>query len=108
LCEEIITRFHDALAAETAKQDFIQRFQKNAIPDVMPEVTIALGDGLLIGNLTKEAQLCSSSSEGSRMVKQGAVKINGEKVEDPKMLVLEAESFVLQVGKRKFARIIPY
>ena len=108
LCEEIITRFHDALAAETAKQDFIQRFQKNAIPDVMPEVTLALGDGLLIGNLTKEAQLCSSSSEGSRMVKQGAVKINGEKVEDPKMLVLEAESFVLQVGKRKFARIIPY
>ncbi|MFT6408693.1 MAG: tyrosyl-tRNA synthetase [Arenicella sp.] len=107
LCEEIITRFHDAAAAESAKQDFIQRFQKNAIPDDMPEVAIALGDGMLIGNLTKEAQLCSSSSEGGRMVKQGAVKINGEKLEDPRMLVLEAEPFVLQVGKRKFARIIP-
>jgi tyrosyl-tRNA synthetase len=107
LCEEIITRFHHAAAAESAKQDFIQRFQKNAIPDDMPEVSIALGDGMLIGNLTKQAQLCASSSEGGRMVKQGAVKINGEKLEDPRMLVLEAEPFVLQVGKRKFARIIP-
>ncbi len=107
LCEEIITRFHDAAAAIGAKQDFIQRFQKNAIPDDMPEIVIALGDGMLIGNLTKEAQLCSSSSEGGRMVKQGAVKINGEKLEDPRMLVLESEPFVLQVGKRKFARIIP-
>jgi len=107
LCEEIITRFHDANAAESAKQDFIQRFQKNAIPDDMPEVTIALGDGMLIGNLTKEAQLCSSSSEGGRMVKQGAVKINGEKLEDPRMVISEDSPFVLQVGKRKFARIIP-
>jgi tyrosyl-tRNA synthetase len=107
LCEEIITRFHHAASAESAKQDFIQRFQKNAIPDDMPEVSIALGDGMLIGNLTKQAQLCASSSEGGRMVKQGAVKINGEKLEDPRMLVLEAEPFVLQVGKRKFARIIP-
>ena len=107
LCEEIITRFHDAAAAIGAKQDFIQRFQKNAIPDDMPEIVIALGDGMLIGNLTKEAQLCSSSSEGGRMVKQGAVKINGEKLEDPRMLVLESDPFVLQVGKRKFARIIP-
>ena len=107
LCEEIITRFHDAAAAETAKQDFIQRFQKNAIPDEMPEVSITLGDGMLIGNLTKEAQLCGSSSEGGRMVKQGAVKINGEKLDDPRALISESEPFVLQVGKRKFARIIP-
>ena len=107
LCEEIITRFHNAAAADSAKQDFIQRFQKNAIPDDMPEIAIALGEGMLIGNLTKEAQLCSSSSEGGRMVKQGAVKINGDKLEDPRMLIVESEPFVLQVGKRKFARIIP-
>jgi len=107
LCEEIITRFHDAASADAAKQDFIQRFQKNAIPDDMTEITIALGDGMLIGNLCKEAQLCSSSSEGGRMVKQGAVRINGEKLEDPRMVVIETEPFVLQVGKRKFARIIP-
>lgn len=107
LCEEIITRFHSASAAEGAKQDFIQRFQKNAIPDDIPEVSIALGEGMLIGVLTKEAQLCSSSSEGQRMVKQGAVKINGEKLEDPRTLVTEESPFVLQVGKRKFAKIVP-
>ena len=107
LCEEIISRFHSTADAENAKLDFIQRFQKNAIPDDMPEVQVALGDGLPIGSLTKEAQLCASSSEGMRMVKQGAVKINGEKVSDPKAIVSESESFVLQVGKRKFARIVP-
>jgi len=107
LCEEIITRFHDAAAAESAKQDFIQRFQKNAIPDDMPELAMTLDGGMAIGLLCKEAQLCASSSEGMRMVKQGAVKINGEKVSDPKLLVNETTAFVLQVGKRKFARILP-
>lgn len=107
LCQEIITRFHDAASAEGAKRDFIQRFQKNAIPDDISEVRITLGDGMLIGNLTKEAQLCASASEGARMVKQGAVKINGEKLEDPRALITESDPFVLQVGKRKFTRVIP-
>jgi tyrosyl-tRNA synthetase len=107
LCEEIITRFHSKSEADSAKQDFVQRFQKNAIPDDMPEVSILIDEGMLIGNLTKEAQLCASSSEGARMVKQGAVKINGEKIVDPRMMVCETRPFVLQVGKRKFARIIP-
>ncbi len=107
LCEEIITRFHNATAAQNAKQDFIQRFQKNAIPDEMSEINVVQGGGIQIGVLTKEAQLCASSSEGMRMVKQGAVKINGEKVTDPKALINESEPFVLQVGKRKFVRVIP-
>lgn len=107
LCEEIITRFHDAAAAESAKQDFIQRFQKNAIPDDMPEVQIALGEGMLIGGVIKEAQLCPSTSEAMRMVKQGAVKIDGERVDDPKLLINTTAPFVLQVGKRKFARVLP-
>ncbi len=107
LCEEIITRFHSASAAEGAKRDFIQRFQKNTIPDDIPEMSLALGEGMLIGVLLKEAQLCSSSSEGQRMVKQGAVKINGEKLEDPRMVITETSPFVVQVGKRKFAKIIP-
>lgn len=106
LCEEIITRFHSQADAEKAKADFIQRFQKNAIPDDMPEVAIDLGDGMPIGTLIKEAQLCASTSEAMRMVKQGAVKINGEKVTDPRQLITESSDFVLQVGKRKFARII--
>lgn len=106
LCEEIITRFHSKEDAEKAKQDFIQRFQKNAIPDDMPEINIDLGEGAQIGALIKEAQLCPSTSEAMRMVKQGAVKINGEKISDPKMMVQEKDDFVLQVGKRKFAKIV--
>ena len=107
LCDEIITRFHTAADAQSAKQDFIQRFQKNAIPDDMPDIKVPLGDGMLIGNLIKEAGLCASTSEAMRMVKQGAVKIDGEKVTDPKQLITETKPFVLQVGKRKFARIDP-
>ena len=107
LCEEIISRFHSGSAAEIAKQDFIQRFQKNAIPDEMPEMIIDLDEGLAIANLIKQAQLCPSTSEAMRMVKQGAVKINGERIEDPKQFINENDSFVLQVGKRKFARIKP-
>ena len=107
LCEEIITRFHDAAAAASAKQDFIQRFQKNAIPDDMPQVHVRLGEGLPVANLIKEAQLCVSTSEAMRMVKQGAVKIDGEKISDPRQVIHETSGFVLQVGKRKFARVNP-
>ncbi|NND83395.1 MAG: tyrosine--tRNA ligase [Gammaproteobacteria bacterium] len=107
LCDEIVTRFHDAAAAEAAKADFIQRFQKNAIPDDLSEVAITLGEGMAIANLIKEAQLCPSTSEAMRMVKQGAVKINAEKVSDPKQIIAETDPFVLQVGKRKFVRVVP-
>jgi len=106
LAKEIIARFHDDAAAEGAHQDFIQRFQKNAIPDEMPEFTITLGDeGLAIGNLLKEAKLVGSTSDAMRMIKQGAVKINGDKVEDTRLVLTEVGENVYQVGKRKFARI---
>ena len=106
LAKEIIARFHDEAAAEGAHQDFIQRFQKNAIPDDMPEVEIALpADGVAIGNLLKEAKLVGSTSDAMRMIKQGAVKINGDKVEDTRLVLVEKGENVYQVGKRKFARI---
>ena len=106
LAKELITRFHDEAAAAAAHQDFIQRFAKNAIPDDMPELTLALGsDGVAIGNLLKSANLVGSTSEAMRMIKQGAVKINGEKVEDTRLLLTESGTAVYQVGKRKFARI---
>ena len=106
LAKEIIARFHDEAAAEGAHQDFIQRFQKNAIPDDMPEIEIALGDeGIAIGNLLKEAKLVGSTSDAMRMIKQGAVKINGDKVEDTRLVIAEKGENVYQVGKRKFARI---
>lgn len=106
LAKEIIARFHDEAAAEGAHQDFVQRFQKNAIPDDMPEVEIALPtDGIAIGNLLKEAKLVGSTSDAMRMIKQGAVKINGDKVEDTRLVLVEKGENVYQVGKRKFARI---
>ena len=106
LAKEIIARFYDDAAAEGAHQDFIQRFQKNAIPDDMPELEIALSDeGIAIGNLLKEAKLVGSTSDAMRMIKQGAVKINGDKVEDTRLVITEKGENVYQVGKRKFARI---
>ena len=105
LAKEIIARYHDETAAEAAHNDFTQRFSKNAIPDEMPELTIAAGaDGMAVGNLLKEAGLVETTSEALRMIKQNAVKRDGEVVSDGKLLVL-AGTAVWQVGKRKFARI---
>lgn len=106
LAKEIIARFHSAQDAEAAHHDFTQRFQKNAIPDEMPELDLDLPvEGLAIANLLKAADLVSSTSDAMRMIKQGAVKIDGEKVADSKLLLSAPGSAVYQVGKRKFARI---
>ncbi|MDO6712472.1 tyrosine--tRNA ligase [Aliiglaciecola sp. 2_MG-2023] len=106
LAKEIIARFHSEQAAEGAHQDFIQRFQKNAIPDDIPEIEVVPeGEGMPIANLLKEANLVGSTSEAMRMIKQGAVKIDGEKVEDTRLLIANSSEAVYQVGKRKFAKI---
>lgn len=105
LAKEIIARFHSEQDAEAALQDFIQRFQKNAIPDDMPELAVALGEGIPISNLLKDAGLVASTSQARQMIKQGAVKINGEKVSDEKLMLTDAGEAVYQVGKRKFCRI---
>ena len=102
LAKEIIARFHDDAAADAAEQEFINRFQKGAMPDKMPEFTFEGEIGL--ANLLKEAGLVASTSEANRMVQQGGVKIDGEKVEDAK-LVISASTAVYQVGKRKFAKV---
>ena len=102
LAKEIIARFHDDAAADAAEQEFINRFQKGAMPDDMPKFTFEGEIGL--ANLLKEAGLVASTSEANRMVQQGGVKIDGEKVEDAK-LVITASTAVYQVGKRKFAKV---
>ncbi len=102
LAKELIERFHDKAAADAAEQTFIERFQKGAMPDEMPEFTFE-GE-MPIANLLKEADLVSSTSEALRMIKQGGVKIDGEKVEDSK-LIISASTAVYQVGKRKFAKV---
>ncbi|ALZ77188.1 tyrosine--tRNA ligase [Rheinheimera sp. F8] len=107
LAKEIIARFHSDADAEAAHQDFIQRFSKNALPDEIPELTLTLeGDNLPIAQLLKEAGLVESTSEALRMIKQGAVKLNGDsKVEDSKLVFEKGSSTIFQVGKRKFAKV---
>ena len=106
LAEELITRFHDAKRAKKARQDFIDRFAKGVIPDEMPEASIVL-DGTTIGVATMlmRAGLTSSTSESFRMIKQGAVKLDGEKVDDKGLNLDKGRVVVAQVGKRKFTRI---
>lgn len=106
LGQELVARFYDQHAASKAQQDFINRFQQNQIPDDMPEIHLPnQTDPWLIGSVLKQAQLVSSTSEAIRMIKQGAVKIDGEKVADIKLELGSGESLILQVGKRKFAKV---
>ena len=102
LAQEIVERFHNRAAAEEAVLDFDRR-ARGGIPDVVPEISLS-GAPLGIGQLLKLANLCASSSEALRMVEQGGVRIDGETISD-KGLKVEAGTFVLQVGKRKFARV---
>jgi tyrosyl-tRNA synthetase len=102
LAKEIVTRFHSAAAADAAEQDFINR-AKGGVPDDIAELTIA-GAPLAIGSLLKQAGLVPSTSEAMRMIEQGGVRIDGAVVSD-KALKVAAGSFVVQVGKRKFARV---
>jgi tyrosyl-tRNA synthetase len=100
--QEIVERFHSRQAAEDALADFNNR-ARGGIPDDIPEVSLS-GAPLGIGQLLKQANLCPSTSEALRMVEQGGVRIDGTAVSD-KGLKVEAGTFVLQVGKRKFARV---
>lgn len=106
LAEEIIERFHDMAAAKKARENFIARFQKGAMPDEMPEKMIASSsEGLPIANVLRDGGLVGSTSEAMRMIKQGAVRIDGNKVTDKSLVCLPGTTHVYQVGKRRFARI---
>jgi len=105
LGQEIVARFHGAAAGQAAQDDFVARFQKGALPEDMPELELqAPADGIGIVDLLKQAQLVASGSEANRLLEQGGVKVDGEKAAD-RSLKLKAGVYVLQVGKRKFARI---
>ncbi len=106
LCEEIIARFHNQAAADKAKESFIARFQKGAMPDEMPEMELSAPEGkLAIANLLQQAGLVKSTSDAMRMIKQGAVRIDGERVADNKLAIVVGTQHVYQVGKRRFARV---
>ena len=106
LAEEIIARFHSADAATAAREGFIEQFAKNKIPEDIAELSFNAGTaGIAIANLLKEANLCASTSEALRMIEQGAVKMDGEKMLDKALKINSGTVAVLQVGKRKFARV---
>lgn len=106
LALELIERFHSAAAATAALNAFKAQFQKGAIPDDIDELTLETKSGEMgIAHILKIAGLCSSTSDAIRMVKQGAVKLNGIKLEDPKQTFPAGTHEVFQVGKRKFAKI---
>ena len=105
LAEEIIERFHSKEDAENAKNTFLDRFQKGAKPKDIETFSISLDDSIAIGNLLKESGLVQSTSEAMRLVKQGAVKINDEKIDDPKLSIKKNQELLVQVGKRRFLKI---
>ena len=105
LAEEIIERFHSKEDAENAKNTFLDRFQKGAKPKDIETFSISLDDDIAIGNLLKESGLAQSTSEAMRLVKQGAVQINDEKIDDPKLSIEKNQELLVQVGKRRFLKI---
>ncbi len=106
LGQEIVARFHDTAAAEAAQANFIARFQQGAMPEDMPEVTLDSENGEIgIASLIKGASLTGSTSDAFRMIKQGAVRIDGQRVEDRNLTIKSGSTHVFQVGKRRFARI---
>ena len=106
LAQELVARFHGQQAAEDALSDFEARFQRNAIPDDLPEVRVVVGEGLPVFQVVKQAGLTGTTSEAMRMIDQGAVRLNGERVADKGLVLLAGETVVLQVGKRKFAAVV--
>jgi tyrosyl-tRNA synthetase len=106
LAQEIVTRFHSRQAAVDALAEFEARFQKGVLPDDMPEVSVAAVDGgLAIPQLLKQAGLVDSTSEAMRMIQQGAVRLDSERISDKAVVIKSGSVVVAQVGKRKFARI---
>jgi len=107
LAEEIIARFHDRSAAIKARENFIARFQKGALPDDIPEVELSAGasGALAIANVLKDSDLTASTSESLRMIKQGAVRIDGERIEDKDLTIAAGSEHILQVGKRRVAKV---
>jgi tyrosyl-tRNA synthetase len=106
LASEIVERFHGRNELQLAQKDFIARFRKHELPDEIPEIAVQAPEGSLpLANVLKLAALTSSTSDAHRMVKQGAVKVDGERVEDSRVEIAAGSRHVYQVGKRRIARI---
>jgi tyrosyl-tRNA synthetase len=107
LGREIVSRFHGAGAGEVAEDNFVKRFKENEIPDEMPQVSYSLADGaVLLARAMTEAGLTKSNGEGRRSIDQGGVKLNNEKVSDTNLELATPGEYIVQIGRRRFARII--
>ena len=105
--QEIVARFHDRVAAQRALADFESRFKQGEVPEDIPEVTLSTGgEALALVQILKQTGLTASTSEAMRMIEQGGVKLNGDKVSDKALKLSTGGPFVIQVGKRKFARVL--
>ena len=105
--QEIVTRFHDRAAAKAALEDFESRFRHGGVPeDLSEQVIVVEGDGAPIAQVLKSSGVCPSTSDAHRMIEQGGVRVNGEKVSDKSLRLDAGSTYVLQVGKRKFAKVV--
>jgi tyrosyl-tRNA synthetase len=105
LAKEIVERFHGRAAAQAAEAEFEQRFRHGVLPDDMPQVNVVAAEATTFAQVLKLAGLVESTSEANRLIEQGGVRIDGERLADRGMKVTRGRSYVLQVGKRKFARV---
>ena len=106
LAEELVDRFHNDGDGKACKEAFLQRFQKGLMPDDISSISIDIeGESIPLVNLLKTSEMVSSTSEAARLIKQGGVKIDSEKVENPKLNIKKGSEAIYQVGKRKFLKI---
>jgi tyrosyl-tRNA synthetase len=106
LALEIVSRYHSQELAQQAKEDFETRFKKNEIPENLPEINLTINQqSIAIGQVLKMSNLVSSTSEAMRMIDQEAVRINGDKISDKGLMLNQNNTYIIQVGKRKFAKI---
>ncbi|CZG76811.1 TPA: tyrosine--tRNA ligase [Legionella pneumophila subsp. pneumophila] len=103
--KEIVARFHDQTQAELAHNNFIERFQKGNIPEDLEELSLVIAEPIALAQLLKQIDLTASTSESIRMVKQGAVKVDGDKISDPSLKLPIGKSYIIQVGKRRIAKL---
>jgi tyrosyl-tRNA synthetase len=107
LGRELVDRFHGAGSGESAEEAFVRRFKDNEIPDEMPQITYSLDGGtILLAKALTESALTKSNGEARRAIDQGGVKMNGERVSDVNCELTSVGEYIVQIGKRRFVRII--
>lgn len=106
LAEDVVARFYNKEEAKLAHESFVSQFQQGVLPEDMPEVEVQVGQGLQIANVIKSAGLTSSTSEANRMIEQGSVKIDGEKITEKSLMMESGKTIIVQIGKRRFAKVI--